>query len=125
MYLREADHAQSTGGVCHLTNNHRVNGFREGEIEKKVFYRGDVTVYMVMYMCRFNYMCALRVPTHVREDVVQIMHTQLELSAVSIRVGHGCTPIRDRLTVLFITARYIQRFRTAPWGALLHMHMQY
>ena len=34
--------------------NRQVNGFREGEIEKKFFYRGDVTVYM--YMCRFNYM---------------------------------------------------------------------
>ena len=39
-----------------LWYNRRVNGFREGEIEKKFFYRGDVTVYMYMYMCRFNYM---------------------------------------------------------------------
>ena len=62
VYLREADHAQSTGGVCHLT----IESMALGRVilKKSFFYRGDVTVYM--YMCRFNYMyviTTLCVPT--------------------------------------------------------------
>ena len=36
---------------------------------------------------------------HVCEDVVQIMYTPLEASAVRIRKVRGCTPIHDRLMV--------------------------
>ena len=34
---------------------------------------------------------------YLREDVVQIIYTPLEASAVGIREVHGCTPIHDQL----------------------------
>ena len=36
---------------------------------------------------------------YLRKDVVQIINTPLEASAVGIREVHGCTPIHDRLMV--------------------------
>ena len=56
-------------------------------------------------LCQVHYVC-------LREDMVHIVYTPLEASAVVIREMRGCTPVSVR--------QYLQQFRTVLQGLLLH-----